>query len=106
MYQTITPRELEEKISRGEKFRLIDVREPFEYEIAQIEGAELLPLSRAGDWIVGLKPEEEIVFFCHHGGRSGQVCEYLSRQGFEKLYNLAGGIDLYSMEVDKNIPRY
>ena len=106
MYQTITPGELEEKIRRGEKFRLIDVREPLEYEMARIETAELLPMSRAGDWVGELKPEEEIVFFCHHGGRSAQVCEYLSRQGFENLYNLAGGIDLYSVEVDKNIPRY
>ncbi|HEX8399471.1 MAG TPA: rhodanese-like domain-containing protein [Pyrinomonadaceae bacterium] len=106
MYQTITPRELEERIRRGEKFRLIDVREPLEHEMARIEAAELLPMSRAGDWVGELKPEEEIVFFCHHGGRSAQVCEYLSRQGFENLYNLAGGIDLYSVEVDKNIPRY
>ncbi|MDQ4122243.1 MAG: rhodanese-like domain-containing protein [Acidobacteriota bacterium] len=106
MYQTITPRELEEKIRSGEKFRLIDVREPLEYEIARIDGAELLPLSRAGEWVGELQPEEEIVFFCHHGGRSTQVCEYLSRQGFENLYNLVGGIDLYSVEIDKNIPRY
>jgi rhodanese-related sulfurtransferase len=106
MYATITPTELEEKIQRGDKFRLIDVREPLEFEIARIERAELLPLSRAGEWIAELDPAEETIFLCHHGVRSANVCEYLSRQGFEKLYNLAGGIDLYSLEVDKNIPRY
>ena len=106
MYRTITPGKLQEKIVNGEQFRLIDVREPLEYEIARVECAELLPLSQASEWIGELKPEEEIVFFCHHGVRSAHVCEYLSRQGFEKLYNLAGGIDLWSQEVDKNVPRY
>lgn len=106
MYGTITPTELQEKIRRGDRFRLIDVREPLEFAVAQIENAELLSLSRAGEWIDELEAAEEIVFFCHHGVRSANVCEYLSRQGFEKLYNLAGGIDSYSLEVDKNVPRY
>lgn len=102
----MTPRELTKKAERGDKFRLIDVRELLEHEIARIEGAELLPLSRASEWINELNPEEEIVFFCHHGVRSAHVCEYLSQQGFEKLYNLTGGIDSWSQEVDKNVPRY
>lgn len=102
----MTPGELREKITRGEKFRLIDVREPVEYEIARIEGAELLPMTLANEWVGALRPEEEIVFFCHHGVRSRHVCEYLAQQGFKKLYNLAGGIDSWSQEVDKNVPRY
>lgn len=106
MYGTITSIELQEKIRRGDEFRLIDVREPLEFELAQIENAELLPLSRAGEWIGDLDQAEEMVFFCHHGVRSANVCEYLSRQGFEKLYNLAGGIDSYSLEVNGNVPRY
>ncbi len=106
MYQTITPGELREKIERGGQFRFIDVRELVEYEIARIEGAELLPMTLANEWIGALRPEEEIVFFCHHGVRSAHVCDYLARQGFEKLYNLAGGIDSWSQEVDKNVPRY
>jgi adenylyltransferase/sulfurtransferase len=106
MYQTITPDELQEKIERGLSFKLIDVREPLEFEIARIEGAKLLPMSEASDWIGDLKPEEETVFFCHHGVRSAYVCDYLSRQGFDKLYNLAGGIDSWSLEVDRNVPRY
>jgi adenylyltransferase/sulfurtransferase len=106
MYQTITPGELQEKIERGEQFRLIDVRELVEYETARIEGAELMPMTAANEWIGALNREEEIVFFCHHGVRSAHVCEYLTGQGFEKLYNLAGGIDSWSQEVDKNVPRY
>ena len=105
-YQTLLPRELNEKLERGGNFRLIDVREYAEYEIARIEGAQLLPMSRINEWLGQLNPEEEIVFFCHHGVRSAHVCAYLSRQGFEKLYNLTGGIDLWSQEVDKSVPRY
>jgi rhodanese-related sulfurtransferase len=53
-----------------------------------------------------LDPERPTVFLCHHGIRSAQVCAYLSRQGFEKIYNLSGGIDRWSTEVDPSIPRY
>ena len=105
-YQTLTPGELKEKLDAGEKIRLIDVRELIEHEIARIEGAELFPMSLASEWINDLNPAEETVFLCHHGIRSARVCEYLSERGFEKLYNLAGGIDLWSVEVDKNVPRY
>ncbi|HZH34697.1 MAG TPA: rhodanese-like domain-containing protein [Pyrinomonadaceae bacterium] len=105
-YQTISPVELREKIESGGKFRLIDVREPVEFGIARIEGAELLPMSRANEWLADLNPSEELVFFCHHGIRSGNVCAFLAQNGFEKLYNLAGGIDSWSEEVDNNVPRY
>jgi rhodanese-related sulfurtransferase len=105
-YQTIRPLELRSKIEAGEKFRFVDVRELDEYAIARIEGAELLPLSCFNEWLGELKPAEEIVFFCHHGVRSGHVCQFLARMGFEKLYNLEGGIDLWSAEVDKNVPQY
>ena len=85
---------------------LIDVREPLEHEIAHIEGARLLPLSRFQEWAGALRPEQEIVFMCHHGIRSAQVCTFFSRQGFMKLYNLTGGIDAWSREVDTDVPLY
>ena len=105
-YETITPTEVAGRLERGERVRLIDVREPEEFELARVEGAELLPLSRFEEWAGALKPEDEIVVMCHHGIRSAQVCAYLSRQGFEKIYNLSGGIDRWSAEVDPSIPRY
>lgn len=105
-YETISPVELDEQIKRGESLRLIDVREPVEYEIARIEGAELLPLSRFNEWAYGLNPEERIVFICHHGIRSAQVCAVLAQSGFDRLYNLAGGIDRWSQQVDKSVPQY
>ena len=53
-----------------------------------------------------LEPEEEIVVMCHHGIRSANVCMFLARNGFEKVFNLDGGIDSWSLEVDENTPRY
>lgn len=106
LYQTISPLELAEKIQNGEKINLIDVREPLEHQIAFIKGAKLLPLSRFTEWIEELKPDEEIIVMCHHGIRSANVCLFLVRNGFEKVFNLEGGIDLWSKEVDTNVPRY
>jgi rhodanese-related sulfurtransferase len=105
-YRTIEPLELRKRLQNGEEVRLIDVREFDEYMIARVEGAELLPLSQFNEWVKELNPEEEIVFLCHHGIRSAQVCAFLSGIGFEKLYNLAGGIDLWALEVDRSVPRY
>ncbi len=105
-YETITPSEYIERAARGERVRLIDVRETWEFELVWIEGAELLPLSRMSEWEGALKDDEEIVFMCHHGVRSGSVCAYFSRKGFTKLRNLAGGIDRWAAEVDPKMPRY
>jgi adenylyltransferase/sulfurtransferase len=105
-YETITPEEFAERAARGERVRLIDVREPAEFELARVEGAELMPLSRFNEWAGALDAEEEIVFMCHHGVRSAQVCAVLARAGFARLHNLAGGIDRWSAEVDQNVPRY
>ncbi|HEV2801220.1 MAG TPA: rhodanese-like domain-containing protein [Pyrinomonadaceae bacterium] len=105
-YKTISPAEFAERAARGELMRLIDVREPEEFELARVEGAELLPLSRFAQWAGALDAEEEIVVMCHHGIRSAQVCAYLAGQGFTKMSNLAGGIERWSREVDPSVPRY
>lgn len=105
-YRTISAEELKERMERGDKLEVIDVREEDEYEVARIEGVRLLPLSRFPEWAGTLSPEAEIVFMCHHGIRSAQVCSYLAREGFENLYNLAGGIDAWSCEIDRTVPRY
>ena len=105
-YETISPAELDERMKRGDTLLLIDVREPDEYALARIEGARLLPLSLFPDWAETLDHEEEIVFMCHHGIRSAQVCAFLARQGYDKLYNLAGGIDAWSHDVDSSVPTY
>ena len=105
-YETISPAEFAARVARGERVRLLDVREPEEFELARVEGAELLPLSRFQEWVGALDPEQEIVVMCHHGVRSAQVCAYLAAQGFTKMVNLAGGIERWSWEVDRSVPRY
>jgi rhodanese-related sulfurtransferase len=105
-YGTILPAQLHERRARGEQLLIIDVREAQEYELARIEGAQLLPLSRFNEWAPSLDPEAEAIFMCHHGIRSAQVCAYLARQGFKNVHNLEGGIDLWSREVDGSVPRY
>jgi rhodanese-related sulfurtransferase len=105
-YKSAAPKEISDRIKRGEKFKFIDVREPLEYEIARIEEAELLPMSRFNEWIGTLKPEDETVVMCHHGIRSANICMFLIRNGFENVSNLEGGIDLWSATVDENVPRY
>ncbi|MCA1592115.1 MAG: rhodanese-related sulfurtransferase [Acidobacteria bacterium] len=104
----ITPAELDERRQRGgdDDLLLIDVREQDEFDLARIEGAQLLPLSRFNEWAAKLDPERETIIMCHHGIRSAQVCAALSRQGFTNLLNLSGGIDRWSCEVDRTVPRY
>ena len=88
--------------------RLIDVREAEEYEIARIAGAELLPLSQwpalAAEKLTD--PAQPLLIQCHHGGRSARATEFLLRNGFTDVTNLAGGIDAWSVEIDPSIPRY
>lgn len=105
-YRTITPAEFVERKASGERVRLIDVREPEEFELARVEGAELLPLSRFQEWAGTLDASEEIVVMCHHGIRSALVCAHLAAQGFTRMVNLAGGIERWSQEVDRSVPRY
>jgi rhodanese-related sulfurtransferase len=92
------------------KLQLLDVREPDEVAIAHIEGFEILPLSQFADWADSISarfdPNLETLVMCHHGIRSAQMCQWLSRQGFTNVKNVAGGIDAYSILVDSSIPRY
>ena len=106
-YQNLTTTQVKEKLDRGDTFRLIDVREVDEHAIARIESAELLPLSRAQEWLAQLAPDEELVFFCHVGGRSQQVASYLAYQrGFSNVANMLGGIEDWSLRIDPAVPRY
>lgn len=95
---------------RDEDLQLIDVREPEEVAIAQIEGFKVLPLSQYEAWSPQIKnrfnPDSETLVMCHHGIRSAQMCQWLLNQGFTNVKNIAGGIDAYSLLVDANLPRY
>lgn len=103
----ITAKEVEAKLDRGDDFLLLDVREPWEFETARIEGAKLMPMgdvpSRAHQ---ELDPEQSIVVICHHGVRSMNVTAWLRQQGFEKSQSMRGGIDAWSRSVDGRVPLY
>lgn len=104
--KTISPKELHERLRRGERIQLLDVREPEEYELVHLNGALLIPLAllpiRHGE----LKREDEIVVYCHHGVRSAMAVRFLSAQGYSAISNLEGGIDRWSVEADPAVPRY
>lgn len=106
-YGTMTVEELKAKQDAGDKFRLIDVREPSEYRVARIEGADLKPLGQITQWAQELSEKgEEIILHCHHGMRSDRACQYLASQGFTNVKNLIGGIDEWSLKVDSSVARY
>jgi len=102
----MSPHELKRRMDAGEPFQLIDVREPFEYEIAQIDGAKLIPLGEIAERLDELKREQPIIVHCHSGMRSAQAVRLLQQRGFAKVYNLEGGIDAWSDQVDPNVPKY
>jgi len=102
----IDPRTLKDRLARGEKLVLVDVREPEEIALASFAGALHIPMGDIPSRIGELDPDSEIVVVCHHGLRSAQVAGYLARMDFERVLNLAGGIDAWSMEVDRSVPRY
>ena len=85
---------------------LLDVREPWEYETARIEGARLAPMRIVPALATELDRHQEIVVICHHGIRSRQVCRYLESQGFDNLINLSGGVDAWARDVDRLMPTY
>jgi monothiol glutaredoxin len=85
--------------------RLIDVRTPGEWQTARIEGAELLN-SDLMDELSALPKNTPLIFMCHHGHRSQRVAEQMNAEGFTEVYNLRGGIDAWSTEIDPSVPRY
>ena len=88
--------------------RLIDVREEDEWALGHLPGAELLPLSRFAETFAErlTDPAQPLLIYCHHGGRSARATDYLLRQGYQNVTNLAGGIDAWSLEIDPSVPRY
>ena len=85
---------------------LLDVREPWEYERARIEGAQLVPMREIPARLAELDATAEVVAICHHGGRSQQVAMFLENNGFKKVHNLVGGVDAWSRCIDPAVPLY
>jgi rhodanese-related sulfurtransferase len=102
----IDPPALKERRARGEDLFVLDVREPEEIVIAPFPGATHIPMGDIPSRLTELDPDRETVVVCHHGVRSAQVAMYLARMGFERVLNLAGGIDAWSLDADPSTPRY
>ena len=102
----IQPAEVKARLDHGENLVLVDVREPWEFEICRIEGAKLVPLGALAGSLNRLPEVDEVICYCHHGMRSLDAAAWLRFQGFEKAKSLAGGIERWSLEIDSNVPRY
>ena len=102
----ITPRELKERLARGDELVLLDVREAGEVAICALPGSVHVPMGEVARRVRELDPHKPTVCICHHGVRSANVAAMLERFGFEELYNLAGGVDRWAEEVDPAMPRY
>jgi adenylyltransferase/sulfurtransferase len=94
--------------ARGESFLLLDVREPHEFETTRLEGSQLVPLASLAGRLAELDGwrDRTVVVHCHKGGRSAKACKTLAAAGFRDVWNLAGGIDAWSLTVDAGVPRY
>jgi len=104
-YENITASGLKGRLDAGDKPVLLDVREPWEFDLARIDGSRLIPMSELGERFTELDPGTETVVICHHGTRSSYVAQALQGAGFEKVLNLEGGLDAYSF-VDESVPPY
>jgi rhodanese-related sulfurtransferase len=91
----------------GQEIIVLDVREPWEFDVARISGSKHIPMGDIPSrFNQELDPEDHVVVVCHHGVRSMNVTAWLRQQGFEKVQSLRGGIDRWSREIDSSVPLY
>jgi sulfur-carrier protein adenylyltransferase/sulfurtransferase len=104
----MTVTELKARLDRGDRLSVIDVREPFEWEIGNLarEGARLIPLGELPERYGEIDPADEVVLQCRSGARSAKALQFLRGKGYGRLHNLAGGILAWSDQVDPSIPKY
>ena len=102
----LTPSDLQKRVESGELWRILDVREPWEIEIANIAGTMNIPMNEVPARYDELSAEAGIAVLCHSGVRSGRVADWLAANGFEHVANIVGGIDAWSAQLDGSIQRY
>lgn len=94
------------RLAHGDAVVVLDVREPWEFDIASVPNSTLVPLSTLPSAINRLDPEADYVVICHHGSRSDMAANWMRAQGYASVRNLVGGIEAWSLEVDSSVPRY
>jgi rhodanese-related sulfurtransferase len=105
--RNFTPRQLNERLQQqGQQPLLLDVREPWEFNICAINNSQLIPMGQIATKLEDLDPQRETVVICHHGIRSRSVAMYMERHGFSDVINLAGGVEAWSREIDLDMPTY
>jgi adenylyltransferase/sulfurtransferase len=104
----IDPVTVKRRLQEGREFLLLDCREPDEYAWVHIDEAQLIPMSELGSRLseLGDDLQRPIVVYCHHGGRSLRVAQWLRQQGWRYVQSMIGGIDAWSLRVDPAKPRY
>lgn len=108
MPQTLQPQQLAERLQRGDDVYLIDVRRPWEHELASLPGSLLIPLQELPQRLTEVQPPAgvAVVCYCHHGVRSWTAALVLEAHGFDNVMSLTGGIDAWSLLIDPRVPRY
>ena len=102
----ISVEELKARLDRGEAVNILDVREPNEFQICRIEGSTLIPLGQVAARLSELDPTRELIVHCKMGGRSAKAVALLRERGFDKAYNLAGGILAWIDRIDPSQSKY
>lgn len=102
----ITAVELKQRLDRGDKLAILDVREPNEYQINRIPDSQLIPLGEVPRRYAELDPDQELVVYCKMGGRSAKAADYLRSVGFKRVLNLRGGVLEWVDKVDPSQPKY
>lgn len=102
----ITVKDLQALQANGENFFLLDVREPYEFEIARIPGSTLIPLGQLADRLGEVPQDQKVVIHCRSGMRSAKALGLLQQEGYKDLWNVTGGILAWSDEVDPSVPTY
>jgi adenylyltransferase/sulfurtransferase len=102
----ITVEELSKRMKSDDAPTIIDVREPFEYQLAHIDGTVLKPLNDLREWVQALDKDKEYIMLCHTGARSAYATMILTQMGFKQVKNLIGGIAEWSARIDPDVPQY
>ena len=107
MIHQMTVTELKQRLEAPARdFMLLDVREPWERQICSFPDAKGIPMGQLPARMDEIDPDQDIIIVCHHGIRSQQVAYYLQNAGFEKLFNVRGGIDAWAREIDTSMAKY
>lgn len=106
MFEEMSPQELYAALNADEAWQLLDVREDWEISIAAIAGSVNIPMAEIPARHTTLAQARPVAVICHSGVRSGKVADFLVQQGFERVANVIGGIEAWSLTVDSELPRY